>query len=281
MSESYTIEIARHSVRLSFEQNLAETFLKEFSKKYALFLSDREPQIHLDVQLSDDIPKEFYPWPKITFKGNLITIKDDCLSGTLDWSKKTGKVNLNPVNPLYPLGIFLRNLYIYLLVLEDKGVALHAVGILKDEEVYVFIGPSGAGKSTVAGLSYEKIVLSDDLLLIKKVDGKFKVWPTPNWDDKQMGLPQNKPYPINSIYKLIQDKQVYLEKFSHALALADIFTLLHVPIEQISFDGLLATFAELTNSVSYYGLHFLPEPSFWNCIEELEYASARKNTCQV
>lgn len=275
------INIANRIIGLNIGKEYPVDFLKRVHQQYELFLSEKQPEILVDVELTDSAPPKYLPNPYVTFKDGLITIKDDCLEGSLDWNKRRGRLKLNPVNPLYPLGTFLRNICTFLAVLEDKGIALHAVGILKDDEAYVFIGPSGAGKSTVARLSCGKTVLSDDLLLLKKVDGEFKVFPVPNWGDKQLGRRQNKPYPINSMYKLIKDKQVYLEKFSSACALADIFTIPHVPVEYIPADGLLGTFAGLINCIPYYGLHFLPEPSFWNCIEELNYANTRKNTCKV
>ncbi len=261
------IEVAGRIIGLNIAQEPPAGFLERVRRQYELFLSDKEAEIFVDVQLSKDAPPKYFPNSYVTFKDRFITIKDSCLLGTLDLTERRGRVNLNPVNPLYPLGTFLKNICTFLLTLEDGGIALHAVGVLKDDEAYIFIGPSGAGKTTVARLSADKVTLSDDLLLIKKVNSEFKVFPVPNWGDRQIGSRQNKPYKINSMFKLIKDSRVYLERFSTAQALADIFTIPHAPIEYIPKDELLATFAELINSIPYYGLHFLPEPSFWKCIE--------------
>lgn len=264
MEREFKIEVAKHTIQI----NIGEDYKAVFIKNYGLFLSRAKPEISIDVELSNDVP--FFTGPEVglRFKDNLITVVDSYSIGSLDWPAKSGKIKINPINFLYSLGTFLRNIYILLVVLEDRGIALHAVAVLKDEEVYLFIGPSGAGKTTVAKLSSDRVILSDDLVMLKKLDGEFKIFPAPNWGDKQTGPRENRAYRINSMFKLIKDSQVYLERFRPSYALADIFTIPHIPPEFIPKDELLMSFLELITSVPYFGLHFLPEPSFWDCIEE-------------
>jgi hypothetical protein len=286
MPELLKIEVAQYCVGL----RIKEAFLfEEAACAYTAFLSDAPCDLIIDVELSGDAPPEDFPFAQLSFKDNkIINIQDDRLSGTLDLLKKYGEVKINPVRNspvslLYPLGTFLRNTYTLLVALGGKGVALHAVGVVKDEEVYIFIGPSKAGKSTVARLSQDKVVLSDDLIMIKKVDSEFKVFPAPYWGDKQIGPRRNAPYRINSMFKLIKDTQVFLERLSSGCAIADIFTTPHIPMEFIPGDELLSTFSELICAVPYYGLHFLPEPSFWDCIERerIKNGVEGKNSCKV
>lgn len=267
MKEELRLKVAEHVVGLKVKGQHHTSFAKDIIKAYETFLSEDKPAFFIDVELSCDAPPSDFPLARLTFKDNVMTIEDDCLSGSLDLTKRYGKIKLNPINPLYPLGTFLRNTYTFLVTLEDKGIVLHGAGILKGEEVYIFIGPSGAGKTTVTNLSSDSIILSDDLVMIKKVDGKFSVFPTPAWGDKQRGHRENRPYGINSIFKLIKDKSVHLERFSPARSLANMFTIPHIPTEFIPYDELMTSFLELVSAVPYYGLHFLPEPSFWTCID--------------
>ncbi len=271
MKRKLKIEVANHVVGLDIDEDRHPSFVKDVLGAYDTFISGAEPTISVDVELTGDAPPEYFPSSRLIFENGIITIEDDCLLGSLDLQKKRGRIKLNPVNPLYPLGTFLRNVYTFLVVLEDKGVALHAVGVLEEEEAHVFIGPSTAGKSTVASLSPGKVILSDDLILAKKVNGEFKVFPTPAWGDRQTGPRRNRPYRIKNLFKLIKDKTVYLEKFSPAYALANIFTVPHIPAELIPEDELLTTFSELLSAVPCYGMHFLPEPSFWQHIGGLKY----------
>jgi len=279
MRRELRIEVANHIIGL----NIEETFQAPFIKNYAVFLSAGLPEISLDVELSPDVPLLDGSEPRLEFHDKLITVISEYLIGSLDLQTKSGKIKINPAYFLHSLGTFLRNIFTLLAVLEDNGIVLHAVGIVRDEEVYIFIGPSGAGKTTVAKLSEGKVILSDDLVLMKKIDNEFMVFPTPDWGDKQIGPRENKPYRINSMFRLIKDKMVYLEEFSPAHALADIFTIPHMEPELIPKDALLARFFELISAVPYYRLHFLPEPSFWDCIEEerMKNGVKRKNTGQV
>lgn len=268
MKKEVRIKVAEQVIGLKIDEGYRPSFIKVIHEAYKIFLTEDKPSLFIDIDLSNDAPPKYFPFSRLNFKDSIITIEDDCLLGSLDLTKRYGKIKLNPINPLYPLGTFLRNACTLLVVLEDKGIVLHAVGVLKDEEVYIFIGPSGAGKTTVANLSLDKVILSDDMVMIKKVEGEFRVFPTPAWGDYQSGYRENRPYRINSMFKLIKDKTVYLEKFSPAYTLGDIFTIPHIPAEFIPFDKLLARFSEAISTIPYYGLHFLPEPSFWTCIEE-------------
>lgn len=264
MADFLKIEVAKHIVELRIKESY---LLNEVSINYSIFLSDGEPDIKVDLELSPDVPSVDSPLAKLELQRNFMGIVDDYLMGSVDLKHRYGWVKINPKNPLYPLGTFLRNMFTLLVCLQDEGVVLHAVGLLHNNEVYIFIGPSKAGKTTVAKLSPDKVVLSDDMVVVKKFQGEFMVFPTPCWGDMQTGISQNRPYGINSMFKIIKDKSVYLERLSPAYALADIFTVPHVPAEFIPEQKMLTTFSEIIFTVPYYGLHFLPEPSFWDCIE--------------
>jgi len=263
MADSLKIEVAKHIVELRIKESY---LLNEVSRNYSIFLSDGEPEIKVDLELSPDVPSVDSPVAKLELQGHFMDIVDEYLMASLDLKHRHGWVKINPENPLYPLGTFLRNMFTLLVCLQDEGVVLHAVGVLHGDQVYIFIGPSKAGKTTVAKLSPDKVVLSDDMVMVKRFQGQFMVFPTPCWGDMQTGMRQNRPYGINSMFKIIKDKSVYLERLSRAHALADIFTVPHIPAEFIPKQKMLTTFSELISSVPYYGLHFLPEPSLWDCI---------------
>jgi hypothetical protein len=65
------------------------------------------------------------------------------------------------------------------LVLRAGGLLLHAAGIVRGQASFVFFGPSGSGKTTAARLSLEHTVLSDDLVIVKIVNGKVLVYGVP------------------------------------------------------------------------------------------------------
>jgi hypothetical protein len=66
------------------------------------------------------------------------------------------------------------------------GLLVHATGIGLEGRGYAFLGLSGAGKSTVGKLS-PGALLADDGLIMRKVDGAFRLFPTPFCQQKTGG----------------------------------------------------------------------------------------------
>ena len=135
----------------------------------------------------------------------------------IDLAKGYGVAELSLAGLSIGLGTLLRNIFTLMSILRDEGIALHAAGILKNGRVYVFMGPSGSGKTTVAKLSKEYTVLSDDLVIIKPIDGAYCAFPTPCWLDMQRGYRENRPYPIGGIFKLVKDDKIYLKEIPGAI----------------------------------------------------------------
>ena len=83
---------------------------------------------------------------------------------------------------------FLYNLNILKLVLKGilnskrDGIMLHASSIKRHGCGYTFVGRSSSGKSTVIELLDSKKVFSDDITIIRKVNSKYKIFPSPWWN---------------------------------------------------------------------------------------------------
>ena len=90
----------------------------------------------------------------------------------------------NPVH--YPLD---QLLLMYTLA-QREGALLHAAGVDIQGQGFIFPGKSGAGKSTLSRqlvVQKELEVLSDDRIVIRKIDGVFQAFGTP-WPG-DAGLP--------------------------------------------------------------------------------------------
>src|SRR5256885_3293464 len=68
-------------------------------------------------------------------------------------------------------------------LLPDVGFLLHAATVLRNGKAYVFFGRSGTGKSTVAALSPLGSVLTDEISLLKRIDGQWHAFGTPFWGE--------------------------------------------------------------------------------------------------
>lgn len=102
----------------------------------------------------------------------------------------------NPVR--YPMD---QILLMYLLA-QREGVLIHAAGIDIRGKGYIFPGRSGAGKS-IFSRQFVKAkkcadLLSDDRIIVKKIDGAFKTFGTP-WPG-QGGIAINKHVALSGIF---------------------------------------------------------------------------------
>jgi len=187
--------------------------------------------------------------------------------GSVDFRINEGEVRINPVWFIASLATFVRNLFTLILVLKDDGIALHALGVLKHGEVYVFLGPSGSGKTTVAQLSPEYIVLSDDMVFIKPFGRSYAVFPTPPWGDMQRGDRENRGYPLRWMCKLVKDREVCVKPFDLAHGISEVFSVPHIPPDSLPFEDLLSRYQGLLSEVPCFEMHFTRDGRFWEAIE--------------
>src|SRR5207249_11128453 len=73
---------------------------------------------------------------------------------------------------------FWRILYSLALV-EAHGLVVHAASLVKDGRAYLFSGRSGSGKTTVARLSADATLLSDELSIVRMSGGSAVCFGTP------------------------------------------------------------------------------------------------------
>jgi hypothetical protein len=68
------------------------------------------------------------------------------------------------------------------LLARARGMVVHATGVIRGGQGWIFAGPHGAGKSTLARLlTRERSVelLSDDRVIVRRVRGRWRVYGTP------------------------------------------------------------------------------------------------------
>jgi hypothetical protein len=212
-----------------------DAFLHPITKVYHQFFSDRYPECRLRIYADDNL--------------------------TIVWF-------------IPSLATFVRNLFTLLLVLKGNGLVLHALGVLKGGEVYVFFGPSGSGKTTVAALSPEHVILSDDIVFIKPFGRSYAVFPTPCWGDMQRGDRENRGYPLKMMFKLVKDGEVYLKPYGLAQGISEIFTVPHIPENSVPLGDLLKRYHRLLTEVPCFEMHFAKDGRFWQAIEREDLSLA-------
>jgi hypothetical protein len=117
----------------------------------------------------------------------------------------SGESQFVGANNPYTLDCLLRILLTWIL-LPRSGFMLHAATVLRNGRAYLFTGKSGAGKSTVASLAPGGSVLTDELSLVRRVDGVWRAYGTPFWGEFRAG-DSNTGAPIEGIFRLVQAEE--------------------------------------------------------------------------
>ncbi|UCD71054.1 MAG: hypothetical protein JSW70_08625 [Syntrophobacterales bacterium] len=264
MIHELKIEVAGHPISLKLEGN---TFLHSIKEVYHQFLSDKTPEFRLRVYPDKSLMIHDESSVGLTLSDEELRIVDDYLMGFANLRTNEGEIRINPIWFIPSLATFVRNLFTLILLLKDNGIALHALGVLRNGEVFVFWGPSGSGKTTVARLSPGHIILSDDIVFIKPLGQSYGIFPTPRWGDMQWGNRENRPYPLKLMFKLVKDREAYLKSYGITQGISEIFTIPHIPQNSLPFEDLLNRYYRLLKEVPCFEMHFTKDGQFWEAIE--------------
>ncbi len=151
-------------------------------------------------------------------------------------------------------------------LLPKQGFLLHAASIVRDGRAYIFMGRSGAGKSTVASLSPDGSVLTDEISLVRFVDGEWRAHGTPFWGEFR-AAGHNHHYPIAGIYCLTQDSQDKVAPLRPKELLRAILPcVLFFSAEQKANEALLNILMQFVKELPCYRLHFRKGTAFWDVV---------------
>jgi hypothetical protein len=170
-------------------------------------------------------------------------------------SRRNGRTELsNPVS--YPLD---QILLMYILA-RRQGALLHAAGIDINGRGYIFPGKSGAGKSTItrqfAALG-DTGLLSDDRIVVRKLEGTFKAYGTP-WPG-EAGIALNESVPLASIFFINHGSANLIKDITPQEALARLLPVTSIPwYDREVMDKILTFCEDLISSVPIYELDFKP-----------------------
>ena len=170
-------------------------------------------------------------------------------------------------NSQYCFDSFLRIFYTLILA-EEGGLLLHASSIGDGGKGNVFFGPSGSGKTTVARLSQGRTILTDELALIKPWNGGYHVFGTPFWGEFTPGR-SNIQAELSGLYLLRKAQRNSLVPLDKVQAVMELYQcVLFFGYETPLLSRILETCCALVEMVPVYELHFRPDPSFWQVVNE-------------
>ena len=279
MQSDTEIKIKIADITISFDRNGID-FGIGLAPAYRPFSVDSQPD--LITHLKDDIPDfslkkvlfdaapvwtlyreggraiiKVFPEEEIPFLERMLVFDPRFRSADLYIRPNTLYSSL-PLDPLmFPVG----ELLMINFLASNRGVILHSCGIEIGGEGFLFVGISGAGKSTLASM-WEKegnvTILSDDRIIVRKIDGVFWMYGTPWHGDVKLASPRG--VPLKKVFFIRHDVENAVKKLAGIEAVSKYLVCSFPPFwnpEGMQFT--LSFLSDLSNRVPGYDLGFLPD----------------------
>jgi hypothetical protein len=233
--------------------------------RYAGFLSPGPPDWRIEVvaQPAAGRPPAGDVVVRRDGRPRRFSVERSDLAGTLDLAERSGEVRLVPGE--IAIESFLRIAYSLALV-DVHGLLPHASCLVRDGKAHLFCGPSGSGKTTVARLSRDAIVLTDELPVVKLAEGRATAYGTPFWGQLARGG-EDRTVPLAGIYFLHQARRHAIRPVGPRLALTRFLpNVLFFAREGGLPARVFGIAADLVEAVPCFDLFFRPDPGFWEVI---------------
>ncbi|MCS7220164.1 MAG: hypothetical protein RML36_03615 [Anaerolineae bacterium] len=262
------ISIADICVALCVDDaNMAE----RIRARYAEFLAPNAPaDLAIEVAVREGVqfvPMRPGPWViNTTFQNEVLTFESYVEKGAVNLATGEGHLVMAPTGLIE---YFLRALYAWC-TLRAGGLLLHSAGVVKDGRAFLFFGVSGSGKTTATRLSDGHIILSDDILIVKPVNGSFQAFGVPFRSGEMQDTPQtNIRAPLAGLYRLRKAPEHRLAPMPLARAVAELASCARpVAINPDLGRQVVDICVRLATQVPVFELYFRKDPDFWRVIDD-------------
>jgi hypothetical protein len=184
---------------------------------------------------------------------------------TVDTARKSLEGSV--ARSMYSFDSMLRVFYT-LLLLDLDGVLVHGSSIVESGKAFLFYGVSGSGKTTTTILSQPRTILSDELTLVRKIEGEYRAFGTPFWGELQKNG-ENIHAPLHRILLLLQDPDVYLEEQTPRQALQRLLPcILFFAQGPELVNRVVERVVDLVQAVPTAALHFRKDDTFWELLKD-------------
>jgi hypothetical protein len=162
---------------------------------------------------------------------------------------------------------FLRVLYAWF-CLENRALLLHAAGLIRAGRGYVFFGRSGSGKTTISALSRDQTVLSDDLVILKRLEDRVRVYGVPFRGNLPEAPRANMAADLNGLFSLVKDTDHRIGHVAPSDAVARLAACIpFVMTDPAAAARVMDICASIEDRVPVRALHFRPDADFWRVID--------------
>jgi hypothetical protein len=169
-----------------------------------------------------------------------------------------------------PLSYPLDQLLLMYLLAKREGALFHAAGMNLNGRGFIFPGRSGAGKSTLSRqfLNHKSIgMLSDDRVVIRKINGDFKLFGTPWAGDA--GIAENKSFPLSRIFFINHSETNMIKDIKPKEAIERLMPVTSIPwYDEKKMSAILSFCEDLVFNVPAHELHFRPDSKVVDFLEK-------------
>ena len=255
--------IAGEVLSLNFKQNrLFSSFINERRG----FLTDKKADF--SIYFFDGKEK------KDLFTVGISQKKSDKNINIRNWEQLERSFNTKclEIGMLEPIGLenYLRVFFSHYLF-RKGGFLLHASTVGYKNKAFVFTGPSGTGKSTIARISKDKMVLTDDLVAIKRIEDTYYAFATPfGLQNKAAGTAH---LPISGIYLISHGQSTTCRKLPLKQALAKVMSnivLIGADSLDLPVDNLFDNCYNALKDTPCYGLSFNKNEDIWRYLKNAQ-----------
>jgi len=232
------------------------------------FLSLLPPSLVLELEPLEEIAVAGYQPLRVNEDGEGLLIERHDQRCRIDLGRGCGEGVM--AGNTYAFGTFLRGLYSRLL-LDHQGLILHASAVQRRGRAHAFTGRTGSGKTTIALLSPENLLLTDELVILRRsATGSVLACGTP-FVGESLGRGISREEPLTRLFHLVQAERNHLRPLPEQQALRQAMgQVMFFQRSPAAIDRLLGVCQDLLASLDNYELEFLPHPSVWEMIDGLD-----------
>lgn len=261
---------------VSCEDNLAV----RINNACQCFVTNREPDVSLQVYYGQ-IPeskseKKVFDtgttWNMFQSNGKYI-LKDSDRIAIFEPDFKSGRIYIkrNGRKAIFPLSYPLDEVLMINLLAKGRGMAIHACGVSGYSQGLLFVGSSGAGKSTIANFwkkEKDATILSDDRIIIRKMDSEFWIYGTPWHGDAKVCSPERAP--LDKVLFLRHSLKNTAKKIAPMEAVSRLMVCSFPAFwDKNGMEFTLKFCAELVKKIPCYELGFVPGAAVLDFVKDL------------
>jgi hypothetical protein len=236
-------------------------------RRYASFLTDRAPDVHLAARVLPEVPVDDDAGATIEAEHDAVRLG---VGGyRIEGDLAAGRLTL--VAPPFPsvLSPAAFRFLCALVVLRAGGVMLHAAAVVQADGARVFCGPSESGKTTVARLAGERPVLSDESVVLRPTAGGYRAWATPFFGEAGPVPTQSSgDAPLAAIFFLRKSRAFAHRRVPRREAVQRAFSQVFLPkgIPAVA-EAILANLDAITAAVPCFELEFAARGELWSYLD--------------